>query len=322
MAALTAALSCSVGIGDAAAAELSREAVNQAEFAAGLETVEGLSPTATKAQVLLDRANASPGVIDGIYGENVAKAISAFEEVHDLPVDGKLDEEVWAALTGDGPQEALVEYEVTAEDMDYDFAETIPEDYGEMARMDRLGFTSPEEMLAERFHMDIDLFETLNPGTEIAAGTKVIVANVEAPPPQGKVSRIEADKTKAQLRAYDAEDRLIVAYPATIGSDENPSPSGTHKVNTVAEDPVYYYRPDKNFQQGDNSEPLDIPPGPNNPVGTIWIDLSEPTYGIHGTPEPSKIDKTASHGCVRLTNWDAEELAKLVEPGVTVEFLE
>jgi lipoprotein-anchoring transpeptidase ErfK/SrfK len=206
--------------------------------------------------------------------------------------------------------------------MDYDFVEAIPEDFAEMAKMDRLGFTSPEEMLSERFHMDIDLFTALNAGTDIAAGAKVVVANVEAPPPEGKVSRIEADKAKAQLSAYDAEDRLIVAYPATIGSDENPSPSGTHKVDTVAEDPVYYYRPDENFQQGDNTEELDIPPGPNNPVGTIWIDLSEPTYGIHGTPEPSKIDKTESHGCVRLTNWDAEELAKLVEPGVPVEFIE
>ena len=319
---LTATLTSTFAIGSARAAELSREAVNEAEFAAGFEAVEGPSPVVLKAQVLLDRANASPGVIDAIYGENVAKAISAFEEVQGLPVDGKLDEEVWAALSGDDPQEALIEYEVTAEDMDYDFVEAIPEDFAEMAKMERLGFTSPEEMLAERFHMDVDLLKALNAGAAITAGAKVVVANVEAPPPEGKLSRIEADKAKAQLRAYDAEGRLIVAYPATIGSDENPSPSGTHEVNTVAEDPVYYYRPDKNFRQGDNTDDLDIPPGPNNPVGTIWIDLSEPTYGIHGTPEPSKIDKTVSHGCVRLTNWDAEELATLVEPGVPVEFLE
>ena len=99
-----------------------------------------------------------------------------------------------------------------------------------------------------------------------------------------------------------------------------PSPSGTHLVNAIAPDAAYYYRPEVNFQQGDNTEPLTIPPGPNNPVGTTWIDLTEPTYGIHGTPEPSRIDKTSSHGCVRLTNWDVEELAALIEKGVRVEF--
>ena len=123
------------------------------------------------------------------------------------------------------------------------------------------------------------------------------------------------------MRAYDAQDRLVAAYPATIGSAENPSPSGTHQVEAIAANPVYYYNPN-NFVQGDNTEPLELPPGPNNPVGTMWIDLSQPSYGIHGTPEPSKIDKTASNGCVRLTNWDAEELATLVDPGVTVEFIE
>ena len=170
--------------------------------------------------------------------------------------------------------------------------------------------------------MDIDLFTALNSGASYSAGSSIVVADISGGEPEGKARRIEADKSKAQLRAYDAEDRLLVAYPATIGSAENPSPSGTHEVRAIAADPIYYYRPGENFQQGDNTEPLDIPPGPNNPVGTVWIDLSEEGYGIHGTPEPAAIDKTASHGCVRLTNWDAEELAGLVEAGVMVEFLE
>jgi lipoprotein-anchoring transpeptidase ErfK/SrfK len=135
------------------------------------------------------------------------------------------------------------------------------------------------------------------------------------------VARIEADKSLRQLRAYDENDVLIVAYPATIGSEDNPSPEGTHLVNAVAPMPNYTYNPDVNFQQGENTEVLVIPPGPNGPVGSMWIDLTEPTFGIHGTPEPSKIDKTASHGCVRLTNWDAEELSKLVEAGVPVVFM-
>ena len=306
----------------AGAADLSADAVNNAEFDLKLAELEGPNPLVLKAQILLDRANASPGVIDGVYGDNVAKAISAFETVNDLEADGKIDEKVWSALVDEGATDALTEYELTEDDLDYDFVESIPSDYAEMAELDQLGFTSPEEMLAERFHMDIDLFKQLNQGVDLKAGTKVIVANIEAPGPEGKVARIEADKANAHLRAFDEAGKLIAAYPATIGSEENPSPSGTHNVNTVAEDPVYYYRPEKNFQQGENTEPLDIPPGQNNPVGSTWIDLSEPTYGIHGTPEPEKIDKTGSHGCVRLTNWDARELAQLVKQGTIVEFVE
>jgi lipoprotein-anchoring transpeptidase ErfK/SrfK len=134
------------------------------------------------------------------------------------------------------------------------------------------------------------------------------------------VSYLIADKSRKQLLGYDAAKRLVVSYPATIGSPELPSPSGTHMVSEIVPDPAYYYRPGVNFQQGDNDEPLTVPPGPNNPVGTTWIDLTEPTYGIHGTPEPALIDKTSSHGCVRLTNWDAAELATLLDKGVPVEF--
>ena len=305
-----------------AAEAITREEVNAAQFGGDFESAEGLNPLIVKVQILLDRANASPGVIDGFYGENVAKAISAVETVNELPGDGKLDKEVWSALGGDRAGPALITYEITGDDLAYDFVEEMPEDYGKLAEMDRLAYTSLEEMLAERFHMDIDLFAALNSGVSYSAGSSIVVADTRGVGPDGKARRIEADKAKAQLRAYDAEGRLLVAYPATIGSEENPSPSGTHEVRAIAVNPVYYYRPDKNFQQGDNSHPLDIAPGPNNPVGTVWIDLSEESYGIHGTPEPTVIDKTVSHGCVRLTNWDAEELAELVEVGATVEFLE
>jgi len=309
--------------GAAGVSHLTMEAVNQARFEEALESTQGASPLVLKAQILLDRNGASPGVVDGLYGENVAKAISTFENVNGLSQDGKLDAEVWSALTKEDGDNVLSEYEITQEDLDYDFAEEIPEDYAKLAKMDRLAYTSIKEMLAERFHMDVDLLKALNQGKDFSkSGTMLVVANVDGAKPGGKVARIEADKDRRQVRAYDSEDKLVVAYPATIGSAETPSPSGTHKVEAVAADPAYYYRPDENFKQGNNDEPLDIPPGPNNPVGTVWIDLSEPTYGIHGTPEPAAIDKTASHGCVRLTNWDAEELASLVEQGVTVEFTE
>jgi lipoprotein-anchoring transpeptidase ErfK/SrfK len=137
-----------------------------------------------------------------------------------------------------------------------------------------------------------------------------------------QVASIIADKGREQVRAYDAAGRLVVSYPATIGSTDTPSPTGTVSVERIAINPEYTYNPKINFKQGENDKVLRIPPGPNGPVGSVWIALSKPTYGIHGTPDPSKIGKTNSHGCVRLTNWDAQELAKLVKKGVTVEFHE
>ena len=269
-------------------------------------------------QVLLDRAGSSPGVIDGFDGDNVRKAIRGFEALNDLPVDGKLDPEVLARLQADKPIMRTVE--IRTQDGD-DLVGEIPEDYKEMSEFNHLGYSSIPEMLSERFHMDIDLVRALNPGAKFQAGERVAVVEPGAQV-EGYVKRIEADKQKGELRAYSEDDRLIAIYPATIGSKDNPSPSGTHKVKGVARMPTYTYNPEINFQQGDNTEKLILPKGPNNPVGTVWIDLTEPTYGIHGTPEPSLIDKVGSHGCIRLANWDAEELSDMVKPGVMVEFVD
>jgi lipoprotein-anchoring transpeptidase ErfK/SrfK len=274
-------------------------------------------PAIVKLQVLLDRAGASPGVIDGFDGDNVRKAVRALEVMRGLPEDGVVDEAVVLAL--DSAKPVIGGYVITDEDVAA-IGEPVPTDYADMAKREFLGYASVPELLGERFHMDEDLVLALNAGAQFVAGETVAVA-AYGPDMTGTVARIEADKTARQVRAYDADDRLIVAYPATIGSDTNPSPSGTHLVAAVAPMPNYTYNPDVNFQQGENTEVLIIPPGPNGPVGSVWIDLTEPTFGIHGTPSPSKIDKTASHGCVRLTNWDAEELSKMVEPGVPVEFV-
>jgi lipoprotein-anchoring transpeptidase ErfK/SrfK len=298
------------------------EEVNAATYVERAEAIRGASPLVLKAQVLLDRAGASPGVLDSYFGGNVAKAIAAVETVLGLPVDGELDPKVWAAIGGDQAPDVLVPYTITEEDAAYPFLSSVPSDYSVQAQLPALGFTTPEEMFGERFHMDVKLLKALNPSADFRrAGETIWVAAIVGQPVTGKIARIEADKARRQVRAYDAQNRLIVAYPATIGSADNPSPSGVHQVEAVAPNPVYYYDP-RNFVQAGNTKPLQLPPGPNNPVGTMWIDLSQPSYGIHGTPEPSKIDKTGSHGCVRLTNWDAEELAGLVDPGVVVEFVE
>jgi lipoprotein-anchoring transpeptidase ErfK/SrfK len=269
-----------------------------------------------KLEILLDRAGASPGVIDGFDGDNLRKAIRAFEAMADLTVDGKVGPDLVAKLRTDTP--VIGTYIITDKDV-ADLVPAIPTDYAEMAKLKFLGYTRVTEELGERFHMDEDLLKALNPQAKFVAGEQIAVA-AYGPNKEGKVARIEANKGDRQLRAYDADGKLLVAYPATIGSEDNPSPTGTHLVDAVVQMPNYTYNPDVNFKQGDNSQKLIIPPGPNGPVGSVWIDLTEPTFGIHGTPEPSKIDKTNSHGCVRLTNWDAEELSKMVSKGVPVQF--
>ncbi|PDS72859.1 L,D-transpeptidase [Rhizobium sp. L43] len=313
-------LALAISVGGAAARELRSEAINGASIAAlGAEMPSSTDPdpAIVRLQVLLDRAGASPGVIDGLSGENVNKAVAGFEAMNKLPVDGRVDPEVVSRLEGNAP---IVEsYVVLAEDAK-GLVDRIPEDYGEKAKMQSLGYTSVAEKLSERFHMGIDLVSALNPASQFAPGDTVWVVNPGVPR-EGKVKRIEADKKTGQVLAYADNGSLLAVYPATIGSEDNPAPSGKHKVKGVARMPVYRYDPKRNFKQGKNNKVLTIPKGPNGPVGTVWIDLTEPTYGIHGTPEPKFIDKVGSHGCVRLTNWDAEELAGMVKPGVLVDFV-
>ena len=254
-------------------------------------------------------------------GANVTKAIYAYQQMTGETLDPNNTDAILEQLrmTGGLP---LVSYTITPADAAGPYVAEIPEDYAHKAAMSSLGYTSTTEMLAERFHMDEGFLKEINPGVDFTVpGTIVKVVNpgeVKA----GSVARIIADKGRKQVFAYDNAGNLVAAYPASIGSTDTPSPSGTVTVERVAFNPGYTYNPKINFQQGANDKILNIPPGPNGPVGTVWMALSKPTYGIHGTPEPSKIGRTQSHGCIRLTNWDATELAKMVKPGVTVEFVD
>ena len=279
-------------------------------------------PRVVRLQVLLARNHSSPGVVDGRSGGNLNKAVSAFQAMAGLRVDGNVSDTLWSALEKDRADPVLVQYVIRAEDVAGPFVPDLPTDYAEMAKLKTLAYRDPAERLAETFHMDESFLKRLNPDAAFdKPGSTIVVADTRGSQPS-KVKRVVADKARRQVFGYDEAGKLVVAYPATIGSTGLPSPTGTHAVKNVVMNPEYSYRPEVNFQQGDNDKPLRIPPGPNNPVGAVWIGLDKPTYGIHGTPEPSKIDKTNSHGCVRLTNWDAKELAGLVEKGVPVEFLE
>lgn len=294
-------------------------ALDEATFE-GSDLPDGQSALTVKVQTLLDRAGTSPGVIDGWKGGMSTTALKAFERRHDLTVDGVLDQEAWQVMGGPDAGAIAQSYTITEEDAS-GLVDNIPEDYSERAKMDRLAYLRVTEKLAERFHMDEDFLIALNGGGSFDPGRTITVVD-PGPDAETTVVRVEVDKPNQRASGLDAEGNIVVDYPVTVGSDQVPSPSGTHEVVAVAIEPTYTYRPDENFQQGDNTEQLTLPPGPNNPVGRVWIELSKDTYGLHGWAHPSELFTAASHGCVRMTNWDATELAHLVSQGVTVEFLE
>lgn len=270
------------------------------------------------AQILLDRARHSPGVIDGRTGSNTRRAISTFERVNGLPVDGEVDAQLMATLRSADGEPPLQDYQIAHEDVSS--LVQVPEGMSAQAKLERLGYETAVEALAERFHMSRGLLKRLNPEARFIPGETIRVVKPGNNKLAATVARIEVEKGAAELRAYSVDGTLLASYPATIGSSTFPSPTGTMTVRAVAPSPKYYFDPADRSWGPDQK--LTIAAGPNNPVGTTWIDLSKDGYGIHGTPEPRLIGKTASHGCVRLTNWDAAELAQAVEKGATVTFLE
>ncbi|WP_180120852.1 L,D-transpeptidase [Acinetobacter sp. YH12086] len=283
---------------------------------------KGQFPVYARAHVMLNNAHASPGAIDGTSGKNTLKAIASFQQMNGLKPTGTLTKETWDALIAkQGSKPAFIEYTLTDADLKGPYAASIPHDYALQAKMKGLYYTRVTEMLGEKFHMDEDFLKKLNPkATFKKVGEKILVANIRNEVPED-IHLIVAHKGAKQLYLFNSRNQMIGSFPATIGSSDTPSPTGTYKVTGVAPNPWYSYSP-SNFVQGNNRKPLSLPPGPNGPVGNIWIGLSKKSFGIHGTPNPSAISKTASHGCIRLTNWDANDLGKKVKSGVTVKFLE
>jgi lipoprotein-anchoring transpeptidase ErfK/SrfK len=306
----------------AAAASADVQAINEAQWQANAKSKSGIDPALVKAQVLLDRARFSPGEIDGKLGDNVKKAITAFAAESDLPATAEMNEEVWQELVSTSEEPILKEYVITKEDVKGPFLKRLPAKMENMKDLPALSYTSPREKIAEKFHMSEELLSRLNPEQKFeTAGATIFVANVGADTLSRKVARVEVDKNAQTLRAFARNDELIAFYPITAGSAEKPAPSGRLKVTGISKNPTYRYNPAYAFKGVKTDEPFKIKPGPNNPVGVVWIGLSGEGYGIHGTPDPAKVSKTESHGCIRMTNWDALELASVLTKGTPVDFI-
>jgi lipoprotein-anchoring transpeptidase ErfK/SrfK len=281
------------------------------------KVAKGYSPALVKAQALLARNGFSPGVIDGYTGSNFRGALAAFVKAKGLK-SAALNDATWSALGADPVATTVT---LTAADVAGPFTAKIPKDLAEQAKLPAMGYANVREKLAERFHMDDKLLTRLNPAAKFAAGETIVVVEAGAGALPAQVATIRVDVKHEAVLAYDAKDTLIGYFPATVGSSEYPAPTGAWAVNTVAFNPVYYYDPKRlTFGEGEAAGRVKLAPGPNNPVGAVWIDLTKDTYGIHGAPDPRLVGKVSSHGCVRLTNWDAVTLAKAVTAGTKVIF--
>ncbi len=269
-----------------------------------------------RAQILLDRAHFSVGEIDGHFGSTTRKAASAFNLSRKIKASGEVNAATWKTLNADTAP-VIVPYTLTAEDLAGPFT-PIPEPMADKAKLPALGYENPEEAMGEKFHVSPKLLATLNAGMKLDhPGVVIQVPNVARPPiDKAAVMTVHISQSQGAVEAIDKDGAVLARYPATTGSTHDPLPLGDWKINGVAWNPPFIYNPDLFWDAEPSDKKAKLPPGPNGPVGLVWIDLSKPHYGIHGTPVPSTIGKTSSHGCIRLTNWDAAELANLVKPGM------
>lgn len=295
-----------------ASQKFSAESVNNAQLAATLGR-GARSAAVLRAQILLDRAHFSPGQIDGAFGSDMQVALTGFQEAHQLTASGRLDRPTWKALLEDsGP--VIEVYTITAAEVNGPY-EPIPPTMEEQAKLARMGYTSIQEALGEKFHAAPALLTEMNAGKDFGtAGEQILVPKVHERL-RTVVARVVVSKTKRTVAGFSGKEELVVQYPATIGSQHDPLPIGDWKIVQILHYPPFNYDPNLFWDAKPTDKSLRLPPGPNNPVGVAWMGLSKEYYGIHGTPEPGEIGHVQSHGCIRLTNWDAEELSYMVRVG-------
>jgi lipoprotein-anchoring transpeptidase ErfK/SrfK len=340
----------------AGTAGLAQTPARRSEAARPVPT-SGTSDETLAVQVMLDRAGFSPGEIDGRAGANLKRALTAFQRTKGLPESGQIDELTRQQLTeATGNQPTLIEYVVRDADVAGPFTPNIPADLMAQSKLERLHYQNTLEAVAERFHASPQLLQRLNAGAAMAqAGERIMVPNVEPfevpqPPPPAARGRgrnaadqqatagtggrgrrgataapaftITVTKSTSALTVEDSSGRVVFHAPVTTGSERDPLPIGNWKITTVQVMPKFHYNPDLFWDADPSHSKATIPSGPNNPVGVAWIDLSKEHYGIHGTPQPSRIGHVQSHGCVRLTNWDVARLMTWAQPGTSVVFRE
>ncbi|WP_243444806.1 L,D-transpeptidase family protein [Sphingosinicella humi] len=337
---LLAALLCSLAV--VAAAPLAGAAVAQNETGGSPQREDGgIDGTIFHAQVLLDRAGFAPGVIDGKKGMSFEEAVKGFQTSRGLKVTGVLDTPTRRALLTDKAPSTR-RLRIDESDAQGPFVGSIPDDPAEQAKMERLGYRNLLEKIAEKFHTTPATIIALNrPDMVLRAGTVLRLPNVlpssrdygEVPAEAAKMlsdlnvsgdlpkaERIVVDKSDGVLRLYGEGDRLLAQFPATMGSTHDPLPLGNWKVTSIAYNPPFHYQPELFWDVADDEDEQRLPPGPNGPVGVVWIDISKENYGIHGTSAPETIQRAQSHGCVRLTNWDAARVSQMASDGMPVIF--